>query len=65
MTKTTRVADLIGLPENAIQYCRECGGEFSANYNDYFTLTDDTKLTHCGKPVALVVKRVDFVEVSR
>ena len=65
--KTYTVGDLRNVPTGTFQYCSECGGEYSANHNDYFAAArgDRTPLTCCNQPVRLVIRRSKLVKAVR
>ena len=45
-------------------FCRYCGETASAHKGDYFMADPDTTFKHCGRNMALVVKRVTFEPVA-
>ncbi len=67
--RVTRVKDLtdqIGTPyPRPLLKCSVCQGEYSANRGDYFMAHPDTVMMCCDEPMALVVKRTVYAEVSR
>ena len=58
-----KVSDLTpeSCSSNRCLWCRECGGEFSANEGDYFGFKNDHVLTCCNKPLVRVTKRTVYV----
>lgn len=44
--------------------CRFCGETNSAHAGDYFASDPETTFKHCGRNMALVIKRVTFEPVA-
>lgn len=57
-----RVRDLqdqLGMPwPRPMLICLSCGGEYSANAGDYWSVAPSTVIRCCGRPCRLVQKRV-------
>ena len=49
--------------EGAMLFCVECQAEYSANYDDYFQLSDFYEFTCCDEPCDLVVKRTTYTSL--
>ena len=63
--KVKDLSDLVstGYPRPML-LCRYCGETHSAHKGDYFAADPETKFKHCGRNMALVIKRVIFEPVA-
>jgi hypothetical protein len=57
------LTDCSGYPSPML-LCRYCGATYSASRGDYFAADPETKFKHCGRNMALVIKRVIFEPVA-
>ena len=63
--KVRQLKDQIGVPgPHPFLYCRECGGEYSANAGDYFMRRPGNVLTCCEVPLELCVKKTVYRKVK-
>jgi hypothetical protein len=61
--KVIRVRDLPSPSAGVSQLCIVCRETFSADRSDYWMLSADTVLKHCGKPIRLVREVVRYKSV--
>lgn len=60
------LGNLHKVSNDAIMHCTVCGGEYSANYSDYFMLTDPKhEFKCCSKVMELVIKQTIYASISK